>query len=171
VEGESRRHFRTRQFLLRLPASTSQKLPALALLGRFLCLRSKLDDLPALFRGNPFCAFPKLVRHVELDYFCQVIPTFSFRSPHSAYRHVVWDVGLARVELGCRPVVALLKDCFGKICLAEFRLQHLIIAPANSDHARCNKIVRRFRRTRGAGPRALSHLRRHAQRNRRLGRR
>ena len=49
-------------------------------LGRFLILWSKLDNLPAVLERNPLPSFSEVVRYVELDYFCHVIPAFSTSS-------------------------------------------------------------------------------------------
>jgi hypothetical protein len=50
------------------------------LLGRFLVLWSKLDNLPGVLERNPLPSFSEVVRYVELDYFCHVIPAFSTSS-------------------------------------------------------------------------------------------
>jgi hypothetical protein len=160
---------------LGLQANTSQKLPeALALLGRFLCRRSKLDDLPALFGGNPFFAFPKAVRHVKLDYLCHSHPylallLFLIRCRTlQARRMACWTRG-RRVGMppSCRKIVKGLSR--GKYAL---RICTTVIdESADSDPACGHKLVRGFRRARGARPHAVSHLRKRAQHNRRLGRR
>jgi hypothetical protein len=43
-------------------------------LVRFLILWSKLDKLPAVLERNPLPSFSEVVRYVELDYFCHVMP-------------------------------------------------------------------------------------------------